>query len=159
MFLIFIYYVSSYSVPYLDSCSSSCSGSSWWSSFTCSIIIFSVDWAEVAYMFRGRVPALNFVVSWQTVRCLIALPLFPAQTSITPRSRSLSFLAAFSPLILDHWAFSLLKICHPRKGVDWCCLRNYREIAFLMSAVVRRPPHNTLYALIHGIGEILCILQ
>ena len=90
------------SVSYSDSYSSSCSDSSWWSSSTCSIIIFSVDWAEVAYMFTGKVPALNFVVSWRTVRCLIGLPLFAAHSSITPRSRSLSFLAAFSPLVFDH---------------------------------------------------------
>ena len=50
-------------VSYSHSCSSSCSDSSWWSSSTCSIIIFSVDWAEVGYMFRGRVSSLNFVVS------------------------------------------------------------------------------------------------
>ena len=38
-------------VSYSDSCSSSCFDSSWWSSFTCSIIIFSVDWAEVSYTY------------------------------------------------------------------------------------------------------------
>ena len=75
------------SVSYSDSCSSSCSDSSWWSSSTCYIIIFSVDWAEVAYMFRDRVPALNFVNSWRTFRCLIALPLFATHSSVTPRCR------------------------------------------------------------------------
>ena len=86
--------VGSSSVSYSHSCSSSCSDSSWWSSSTCSIIIFYVDWAEVGYMVRGKVSSLNFVVSWRTVRCLIALPLFAANSSFTPRSRSFSFLTS-----------------------------------------------------------------
>ena len=55
-----------------------------------SIVIFSLGCSEVAYMLSGRVPALNIVVSWRTVRCLTALSLFAAHSNIDSRSRSLS---------------------------------------------------------------------
>ena len=109
------------------------------------IVIFSVGWPEVAYMFRCSVPALKIVISWRTVRCLTALPLFAAHSNITSRSRFFK---------LSHW----LKMTHPWKGVKWCCLRYYRIIRLITSVVIRRSLHNSFYALIHGIGEILCIL-
>ena len=116
-------------MSYSDSCSSPCSHSSWCSSSelpaapTCSIVIFSVGWAEHVQRQRSGFKLCSFLA-------YCSLP-----DSFTIVCCQFQHHLSFSIVQLSRW----LKMSHPRKGVEWCCLRNYRILRLLVSVVVRRP--------------------